>query len=132
MSMLERFETRDDARRAWRRVPARFPMRCRRLMRSETDVAVETVDMSPGGVRFRSGGLITGDVVQCSVDGPGGSLGLSGLVVQTRAGTGGAPFVHVAWTNMSPVAIEHLGRLLELHDAGVTDSSPGPTPQTPF
>ena len=123
MTILERFETREDARRAWRRVPARFPMQCRRLMRSETDIRVETVDLSPGGVRFRGGGLITGDVVMCSVDGPDGSLGLSGLVVQTRAGTGGAPFVHVAWTNLSPSTEEFLGRLLEHHDDGDGASS---------
>jgi hypothetical protein len=100
MTIMERFETRDDVRRAYRRVPSRIPMRCRRLARIETDIAVETVDVSPGGVRLRCGGLITGDVVLCSLYGPSGSVGLKGLVVQTRAGSGGGPpFVHVAWTN---------------------------------
>ena len=117
MTTLERFETLDDARRAWRRIPVRVPVQCRRLARNETDINAETVDLSPGGVRLRCGGLITGDVVLCSVDGPDGALGLKGLVVQTRAGVGGAPFVHVAWTNLAPGAIEQLGKLLALQEA---------------
>ena len=117
MTILERFETLDDARRAWRRVPVQVPVQCRRLARSETDINAETVDLSPGGVRLRCGGLITGDVVMCSVDGPDGILGLKGLVVQTRAGVGGAPFVHVAWTNLSPDTVEQLGKLLSLQEA---------------
>lgn len=127
MTILERYETRDDARRAYRRVPSRIPMRCRRLARTETDIAVETVDVSPGGVRLRCGGLITGDVVLCSLDGPTGSVGLKGLVVQIRAGTGGPPFVHVAWTNLSPADVDDLGRLLEQNDAaGRQDGGPPP------
>lgn len=117
----ERYETGGDARRAFRRVAVRVPMQCRRLGRRETDVAVETVDISPGGVRLRCGGLITGDVVLCSLNGPDGDLGLKGLVVATRPGAGGPPWAHVAWTNLSPDAVEHLGRLLSLHDDGDGD-----------
>lgn len=124
MTILERFEARDDVRRAWRRVPGRWPMRCRRLGRIETDIAVETVDVSPGGVRLRCGGLITGDVVLCSMDGPDGDLGLTGLVVQTRPGPGGPPFVHVAWTNLSPEDVGHLGRLLDRHDRSAESETP--------
>ncbi|HET7489876.1 MAG TPA: PilZ domain-containing protein [Acidimicrobiales bacterium] len=118
MTTLERFETRGDGRRAWRRVPVRVPIQCRRLGRRETDVVVETVDLSPGGVRLRAGGLITGDVVLCSMTGPDGDLGLKGLVVATRPGTGGPPWAHVAWTNLSPDAVEQLGRLLSAHEDG--------------
>ena len=124
MTILERYETRDDARRAWRRVPCRMPMRCRRLARIETDIAVDTVDVSPGGVRLRCGGLITGDVVLCSLDGPHGTIGLKGLVVQTRPGTGGPPFVHVAWTNLSPAEADGLGRLLDLNAARAGEGEP--------
>lgn len=118
MTTMERFETRSDTRRAWRRLPVRIPMQCRRLARSETDVSVDVVDMSPGGVRLRCGGLITGDVVLCSVDGPDGGLRLKGLVVQNRVATSGAPFVHVAWTDVSPATMEGLGRLLDQHEDG--------------
>ena len=121
MTTLERYETMGDARRAWRRVPVRVPVQCRRLARSETEITAETVDLSPGGVRLRCGGLITGDVVMCSVDGPSGSLGLKGLVVQTRAAVGGAPFVHVAWTNLAPDTVEQLGKLLEHQEAVAGD-----------
>ena len=125
MTILERFETREDARRAWRRVPSRLPMRCRRLARIETDVTVETVDVSPGGVRLRCGGLITGDVVLCTLDGPAGVLALKGLVVQTRPGPGGPPFAHVAWVNVSP---EDRRALLDLNDAA---QGTGPAPDGP-
>ena len=128
-TMLERFGTSDDMRRAWRRVPSRMPMRCRRLARIETDIAVEMVDVSPGGVRLRCGGLMTGDVVLCSLDGPSGSLGLKGLVVQTRTGPGGPPFVHVAWTNLSPAEADGLGRLLDAHEAA--GRADGPEPPAP-
>lgn len=114
MTILEQFETREDARRAWRRVPSGLPMRCRRLARIETDVSVETVDVSPGGVRLRCGGLIPGDVVLCSLDGPAGTLSLKGLVVQTRPGPGGPPFAHVAWVNVPP---EDRRAVLDLNDA---------------
>ena len=117
MTILERFETRDDGRRAWRRVPTAMPMRCRRLGRIEADIAVDTVDVSLGGVRLRCGGLITGDVVLCSLDGPHGRFGLKGLVVQTRTGPGGPPFVHVAWTGLTPVDTAGLGLLLDLLQA---------------
>jgi hypothetical protein len=117
VTTMARFETESDTRRAWRRVPMRIPMQCRRLARSETDVAVDVVDLSPGGVRLRCGGLITGDVVMCSMDGPDGGLRLKGLVVQNRVASGGAPFVHVAWTDISPATLEGLGRLLDQHEA---------------
>ena len=117
MTILERFETREDARRAWRRVPSRMPMRCRRIGRTETDIAVDTVDVSLGGVRLRCGGLITGDVVQCTLDGPHGALGIRGLVVQTRTGPGGPPFVHIAWTGLTSTDAADLGVLIDLHEA---------------
>jgi len=92
-------------------------MRCRRLLRVETDVAVEnTVDVSPGGVQLRCGGLVTGDVVLCSLDGPHGRLGLRGRVVQTRPGPSGPPFVHIAWTNLSPAEAVDLGLLINLNE----------------
>lgn len=117
MTILGHYETREDARRAWRRVPSRMPMRCRRLLRVETEVAVEnTVDVSPGGVQLRCGGLITGDVVLCSLDGPHGRLGLLGRVVQTRPGTDGPPFVHIAWTDLSPEETVDLGLLINLNE----------------
>ena len=116
MTILEHYETRWDARRAWRRVPRQMPMRCRRLLRVETEIAVEnTVDVSPGGVQLRCGGLVTGDVVLCSLDGPHGRLGLLGRVVQTRPGPGGPPFVHIAWTDLSPAEAFDLGLLLDLN-----------------
>ncbi|MGH9178582.1 MAG: PilZ domain-containing protein [Acidimicrobiales bacterium] len=128
---MERFETRSDNRRAWRRVPVGIPMQCRRLARSETDVAVDVVDLSPGGVRLRCGGLVTGDVVVCSVDGPDGDLRLKGLVVQNRVASGGAPFVHVAWTDVSPAAMEGLGRLLDQHEAAGAPGAPPASGRTP-
>jgi len=117
MTTLQQYKTRDDARRAWRRVPSRMPMRCRRLLRVETEIAVENiVDVSPGGVQLRCGGLITGDVVMCSLDGPHGRLGLLGRVVQTRMGPGGPPFVHIAWTDLTPTETIDLGVLIDLNE----------------
>lgn len=129
MTMLERFEARDDVRRAWRRVPARLPMRCQRLTRIVTEIAVEAVDVSLGGARLRCGGLITGDRVRCSLDVPGGGLGLDGLVVETRPAAGG-PFVHVAWTGLSPMAATGLGALLDRHEAAAADDG-GAAPLEP-
>lgn len=129
MTILERFEARDDDRRTWRRLPAQFPMQCRRLARLETDIHVETIDLSPGGVQMRCGGLITGDVVQCSVEGPDGSVGLKGLVVQMRPTTGhGAPYVHVAWTGLSPEVAERLARVLEAQEATAPDGGRSASP----
>lgn len=126
MTILEHYETRDDARRAWRRVPSRMPMRCRRLLRVETEVVVDnTVDVSPGGAQLRCGGLITGDVVLCSLDEPHGRLGLLGRVVQTRPGEGGPPFVHIAWTDLSPAETVALGQLINLNEV-----SEGRPPET--
>lgn len=126
MTGLTHYETREDARRAWRRVPSRMPMRCRRLFRVETEIAVEnTVDVSPGGVQLRCGGLITGDVVMCSLDGPHGRLGLLGRVVQTRLGAGGPPFVHIAWTDLSPAETVDLGLLIDLNETS-DDRPPEP------
>ncbi|MFP5376262.1 MAG: PilZ domain-containing protein [Acidimicrobiia bacterium] len=130
MTMLERFEARDDARRAWRRVPARLPMRCQRLTRIVTDIAVEAVDVSLGGARLRCGGLITGDRVRCSLDAPGGGLGLEGLVVETRPAAGG-PFVHLAWTGLSPAAASGLGALLDRHEAAAAGGGAAPVEPTP-
>lgn len=118
MTILEHYQSREDARRAWRRVPSRMPMRCRRLLRVETEITVEnTVDVSPGGVQLRCGGLILGDTVMCSLDGPHGKLGLLGRVVQTRPGPGGPPFVHIAWTGLSPDETADLGLLIEQNES---------------
>lgn len=117
MTIQERYLTRDDARRAYRRMPSRVAMGCRRLTRIETDVAVDTDDLSLGGARLRCGGLITGDVVECALDEGNGRLELRGLVVQTRTGPGGPPFVHIAWTNVSPAQVEELGRILNAVEA---------------
>ena len=123
MTILEHYQSREDARRAWRRVPSRMPMRCRRLLRVETEIAVEnTVDVSPGGVQLRCGGLILGDAVMCSLDGPHGKLGLLGRVVQTRPGPGGPPFVHIAWTDLSPAETADLGLLIEQNET--SDNGP--------
>lgn len=118
--MMEMFRSEEDSRRHWRRIPMRFPMRCRRLGRAEREMAVETVDLSPGGVRLRApGSLMTGDVVLCSTDGDGSEVrvGLKGLVVQARKQDDRSCIVHIAWTNLSPEAREELSRLLTLHDA---------------
>lgn len=132
MTILGHYEIREDARRAWRRVPSRMPMQCRRLLRVETEVVVEnTVDVSPGGVQLRCGGLITGDVVMCSLDGPHGRLGLLGRVVQTRPAPGGPPFVHIAWTDLSPTETVDLGLLINLNEVSESrlpeDQLPGAT-----
>jgi hypothetical protein len=125
VTILEQYQTRQDARRAWRRVPSRMPVRCRRLHRVETDVAVQsTVDVSPGGMQLRCGGLVTGDVVLCSLDGPDGTLGLLGRVVQTRPGPGGPPRVHIAWTDLSPAETVRLGVLIDLDDVSAVTPPP--------
>lgn len=118
MATLEMFRSKEDSRREWRRVPVRFTMRCRRLGRGDLEMAVEAVNLSPGGVRLRAPQrLITGDVVLFWADSGGGdpAVGLKGLVVQATAHRNGSSDVHVAWTNVSPEGGEELARLLTVH-----------------
>ena len=117
---LERYRCDDErGRRAFRRVPVRFTLRCRRIGRGGFDNVVEGVDLSPGGVRFRSRtGLDTGDVVlvTAAVNGDDAVV-FKGLVVQVAGLEGGwVDEVHVAFTGLSTAAQDDLARLLELHD----------------
>lgn len=118
---LERYRCDDlRGRRAFRRVPVRFTLRCRRIGRGGFDTAVEAVDLSPGGVRFRTrDGLDTGDVVLVSAAlANGDTVVFKGLVVQVaRFDTSGLEEVHVAFTGLSSTAQDDLARLLDLHDA---------------
>lgn len=118
---LEQYRCDDPrGRRAFRRVPVRFALRCRRIGRAGFDVAVEGVDLSPGGVRFRTRpGLDTGDVVLVTAPLTNGDeVVFKGLVVHVAAiATSEVDEVHVAFTNLSTRAQDDLGRLLELHDA---------------
>lgn len=119
---LERYRCDDlRGRRAFRRVPVRFTLRCRRIGRRGFDTAVEGVDLSPGGVRFRARrGLDTGDVVLVSASLTGDdTVMFKGLVVQVTGLDGeGLDEVHVAFTTLSTDAQDGLARLLDLHDAG--------------
>lgn len=119
MATFERFRSKEDSRRQWRRVAVRLTMHCRRLGRGEHEMVVEAVDLSPGGVRLRAPApLITGDVVLCWTDSDSetSTVGIKGLVVQARAHRNETCDVHVAWTNVSPQSGEELGRLLALHE----------------
>ena len=119
MSTLEMFRSAEDSRRHWRRVPVRFELHCTRIGRSEQEMVVEAMNMSPGGVRLRAPQrLMTGDVVLFWVE-PGvadSPVALKGLVVQATAHRNGACDVHVAWTNLSPASSDELARLLTIHD----------------
>jgi hypothetical protein len=118
---LERFRSEQDSRRHWRRVPIRLTMHCKRLGRGDDAMVVETMDMSPGGVRLRAPDrLMTGDVVLCWTQSDDGeaATGIKGLVVQSRNQHDRTSEVHVAWTNLSPESGEEIGRLLTLHDPG--------------
>jgi hypothetical protein len=117
---LERYRCDDlRGRRAFRRVPVRFTLRCRRIGRTGFDAAVEGVDLSPGGVRFRARqGLDTGDVVLVTAELTAGDTAVfKGLVVQVLGLDGDSVTeVHVAFTGLSGGAQDDLARLLELHD----------------
>ena len=117
---LDRYRCDDlRGRRAFRRVPVRFTLRCRRIGRVGFDAAVEAVDLSPGGVRFRAGpGLDTGDVVLVTAAlGNDDEVVFKGLVVQVaRFDASGIDEVHVAFTGLSATAQDDLARLLDLHD----------------
>lgn len=131
---LERYRCDDlRGRRAFRRVPVRFTLRCRRIGRGGFDSAVEGVDLSPGGVRFRARyGLDTGDVVlvTAALDGTD-EVVFKGLVVQVaRFDGGGVDEVHVAFTGLSADAQDDLARLLELHDTEAYRTSAPTVPTT--
>jgi hypothetical protein len=125
---LERYRCDDDrGRRAFRRVPVRFALRCRRIGRAGFDNVVEGVDLSPGGVRFRSrNGLGTGDVVLVTAALNGDdAVVFKGLVVQVAGLEGGwVDEVHVAFTGLSTAAQDDLARLLELHDTSGFSTAP--------
>lgn len=119
MTTLDMYRSEEDSRRQWRRVSVHFTMRCKRLGRTDDEMVVKAVDLSPGGVRLHAPDrLMTGDIVLCWVDGGGDefSVGLKGLVVRARSQDTRAGDVHVAWTNLSPESREELARLLTLHD----------------
>jgi hypothetical protein len=124
---LERYRCDDlRGRRAFRRIPVRFTLRCRRIGRGGFDCAVEGVDLSPGGVRFRARhGLDTGDVVLVTASLSGeDSVVFKGLVVQVAGIEGdGLDEVHVAFTGLSTDAQDDLARLLDLHDTGAYEST---------
>ena len=131
---LERYRCDDlRGRRAFRRVPVRFALRCRRIGRAGFDATVEAVDLSPGGVRFRARyGLDTGDVVlvTAALDGDD-EVVFKGLVVQVARFDGnGVDEVHVAFTGLSTVAQDDLARLLDLHDTAAYRTSAPTAPTT--
>ncbi|HET7653518.1 MAG TPA: PilZ domain-containing protein [Acidimicrobiales bacterium] len=118
---LERYRCDDlRGRRAFRRVPVRFALRCRRIGRRGFDSVVEAVDLSPGGVRFRARhGLDTGDVVLVTAAlTDDDAIVFKGLVVQVVGlDHDSVSEVHVAFTGLSSAAQDDLARLLDLHDA---------------
>jgi hypothetical protein len=120
-------------RRAFRRVPVRFTLRCRRIGRAGFDTAVEAVDLSPGGVRFRARrGLDTGDVVLVSAALTNGdTVVFKGLVVQVAGfDASGLDEVHVAFTRLSSAAQDDLARLLDLHDTAAYPTAAPTAPAT--